>query len=633
MIKLQRSNILYWCLIALIVCISFFFFSLRFYPLLTSDDTLNILMAFYYKLPSDFYCWGQDRGGTLIPLISQIFIKIFHFSPISAVSLSNYLVLFLGFIGYTSLFKKKSSKILFAILWFLPFERFLGLLRFPLGVEYSLIGFSIFLLSFVRTEESFFKFKNQVLIIMTVIVLILTVWASDVAVFTIIILFSVLLFFSFKEKINKRFILFSVVYFVIGAVACRFFISYAKSFANAVNQNYLTLNSFSQVKEAFLIVLKNIIDILSFKIREPLVGVWSWLVLSLFATIPFLLISVPGFAKKLLSNKWFVFFIADFLMFNAILLLAKWVLLNKMGVWYFVPVYFTLAAFVLLIYDTVTVNNFKVKLFKVLLVATFVLGAVSPFISMKFYVPGTLRPYADVKRELNVLGKSGFIGEFWNSYVSSCSNPEIIIATPHDKSSVRNPELVDKVFENENIYLIKDMWLDSFPDTIVQFGHLLVREGQSFKMGDCEINKYRKAKSFFKFDVQDLMLNKSLLVYDDEINRQVFYIPYSCDTCKQQFVVKTVPFTLKSGDYLLSYNLKVENFVDETASVYFEVTSDWGNTKIFELFTYPKDYLSEGYNNFNIEFSLETTKSNVEIKVYYHGNCDFYFSGITLAEK
>ncbi len=590
-------------------------------------------MAFYYKLPSDFYCWGQDRGGTLIPLISQIFIKLFHFSPILSVSLSNYLVLFLGFIGYSSLLKKKSSKILFAILWFLPFERFLGLLRFPLGVEYSLIGFSVFLLSFFCTEKSFFNFKNQILIIMTVIVLILTVWASDMAVFTIIILFAVLLFFSFKEKINKRFILFSAVYFVVGAVACRFFISYAKSFANAVNQNYLMLNSIGQVKEAFLIVLNNIIDILSFKIKEPLVGVWSWLVILLLASIPFLLISVPGFVKKLFSNKWFVFFIANFLMFNATLLLAKWVLLNKMGVWYFVPVYFTLAASVLLIYDTIPVRNLKVTVFKILFITMLIVGAISPFISMKFYVPGTLKPYADVKKELNVLGKSGFIGEFWNSYVSSCSNPEIIIATPHDKASVRNPELVDKVFENENIFLIKDMWLDSFPDTIVQFGHLLVREGKSFKMGDCEINKYRKAKGFFKFDVQDLILNKSLLVYDDEINRQVFYIPYSCDTCKQKFVIKTRLFSLKAGNYLLSYNLKVENFVDEAASVYFEVTSDWGNTKIFELFTYPKDYLSEGYDNFNVEFSLEKAMSNVEIKVYYHGNCDFYFSGITLAEK
>ena len=65
----------------------------------------------------------------------------------------------------------------------------------------------------------------------------------------------------------------------------------------------------------------------------------------------------------------------------------------------------------------------------------------------------------------------------------------------------------------------------------------------------------------------------------------------------------------------------------------YAIRSYYGNTKIFELFTYPKDYLSEGYNNFNVEFSLEATKSNVEIKVYYHGNCDFYFSGITLAEK
>lgn len=304
-----------------------------------------------------------------------------------------------------------------------------------------------------------------------------------------------------------------------------------------------------------------------------------------------------------------------------------------MGVWYFVPIYILLVLVVLLIYDLILWTSFINKMFIVVLICTSIIGAATPVVYMKFYRPKTLKPYADVKRELNVLGKSGFIGEFWNSYVSSCSNPELILATPHDKGNVRNFELVNKVFENENIYLIKDMWLDSFPDTITQFGHLLIKDGQPFIMGDCELNKYRKAKSFYKFDIEDLVLNKSLVVYDNEINKQVLSIPYSCDTCKQQFVIKTMPFNLNSGNYSLSYNLKVENFVDETASVYFEVISDWGNTKIFELFTYPKDYPSGEYNNFKVEFNLETAKSNVEIKVYYHGNCDFYFNGITLTEK
>ena len=106
------NRLSYYLAVFTIIIISFFLYSSNFYPLLCSDDALNILMAHYYKLPADFYCWGQDRGGTLIPLISQVFIKIFHFSALTSVSLSNYLILILGFLCFSSLFKTKYGKLI-----------------------------------------------------------------------------------------------------------------------------------------------------------------------------------------------------------------------------------------------------------------------------------------------------------------------------------------------------------------------------------------------------------------------------------------------------------------------------------------------------------------------------------------
>ncbi len=612
------------------MCISFLFFSLRFYPLLTSDDTLNILMAFYYKLPSDFYCWGQDRGGTLIPLISQIFIKILHISPISAVSISNYLVLFLGFIGFSALFKKKSSKLIFAIAWFFPFVNFLGLLRFPLGVEYSLLGFSIFLLRSVSTKHSFFYLKNQIYLVIAIFILILSVWVSDLAIFSILLLIIIIFFFLFKEKVSRKFILYSGIYTFIGFLIGGLFIKYAKSFSDVAIQNYVSLNNLTEVGESVSIVAKNILNILLFNTKELWVGIWSWLAIVLLSWTIIISIKTPGFFRKIISNKWFLFFIADIVLVSGILFLSKWVLLNNMGVWYFVPLYITSTLSIIMIFDVLPNNGIKSQIFKIVLIATVVFGAITPIISMKFYIPKTLKPYADVKRELNVLGKSGIIGEFWNAYVSSCSNPELIIATAHDKSDVRKYELVDKVFENENIFLIKDMWLESFPDTISQFGRLLMKDGQSFKLGDCILNKYAHIKSYLKLETSDLILDNSMLIKNSESGRNILFIPYSCDSCKQKFVAKTHLLELGVGDYKLSCNLKLENFANQTETVYYVVTSDWGNNKIIELFTFPKDYIKSGYNNFEIEFATDIELHNVEIKVYYHGNCDFYFDNITL---
>jgi hypothetical protein len=39
------------------------------------------------------------------------------------------------------------------------------------------------------------------------------------------------------------------------------------------------------------------------------------------------------------------------------------------------------------------------------------------------------------------------------------------------------------------------MWLESFPDTLEQFGRVLVKKGDSFKLADCVINRYEVINS------------------------------------------------------------------------------------------------------------------------------------------
>lgn len=103
---------------------------------------------------------------------------------------------------------------------------------------------------------------------------------------------------------------------------------------------------------------------------------------------------------------------------------------------------------------------------------------------------------AKVLDEFQHMGKIGVISEYWNSYVTSCINPELIKATPHDQTyAVRNMQIVDEVFAQPNIYVIRDMWMDSFPDSLTQFNRTLTRSGNEFKMGDCFVCKYDLVKN------------------------------------------------------------------------------------------------------------------------------------------
>lgn len=104
----------HWVCIIFIAIISFFFYSYLRYPLLNSDDAWVVLMAHSFHLPEDLFYWNQSRGGNIVPLIAQTCIKLFNFRAITAVSMSEYLLLFIGVTCFSSLFRNKIFKIMLA---------------------------------------------------------------------------------------------------------------------------------------------------------------------------------------------------------------------------------------------------------------------------------------------------------------------------------------------------------------------------------------------------------------------------------------------------------------------------------------------------------------------------------------
>ena len=487
-----NNKLFYYLALVLIVSLSFSYYSSNFYPLLNSDDALNILMAHYYSLPHDFYCWGQDRGGTIIPLISQIFIKIFKLSALTSVSLSNYLILILGFIGFSSLLKTNYSKLLLAIIIFLPYLKFIDILRFPIAVGYSLIVFSIYIINKLDKNVSKISLKNHLLLTLLALIYIAAIWASDLAIVTIAILLFILLIYNYKER--RKFIFNKIYgyYFIFGSIACFTFIKVAKSYSTVKVGNYLFINKLSDILKAFNIVKDNLIEILTFQTTEFFVIIYTYCVLLLVIVLLIMLYKQKRI-KDLLANKWFSFFFLDLVGVFFVFLISTWVLANGMGRWYFVATYISFSMVILIAVECLQKNKIQ-KMIKWFLVLTVVIGSVSTFYSLKYVCPKTLRPKAEECSELLPLGKIGIIGDFWNSYILSCPNPDLIIATQNDLSPVRNPVIVNYVFKCDNIFIIKDSGIISYPDTMIQFGHKLVKDGNEFLLAGRTMCKYRNIK-------------------------------------------------------------------------------------------------------------------------------------------
>ena len=161
-----------------------------------------------------------------------------------------------------------------------------------------------------------------------------------------------------------------------------------------------------------------------------------------------------------------------------------------MGRRYFISTYISCSIIILLLVEHLTINKKDLKRLKLFIVLTVVICALSNEYHFKFVSPQTTKPIIKIVSEFKELGNIGLIAEYWNAYVSSASDPMYIKATPHDKDAVRNFKLVDEVFLQPNIYVIRDQWMEYFPDTLIQFNHVLLKNGNQISIANCMICKY-----------------------------------------------------------------------------------------------------------------------------------------------
>ncbi len=588
-------------------------------------------MAHYYKLPNDFYCWGQDRGGTLIPLISQIFMKVFNCSSLISVSLSNYFILILGYIGLSSLIKSNYYKIILAIIWFLPFQRFIDIVRFPIGVEYSLLGLSIFLICKLEYNNNLKWFIKHILLILIVSIFTISVWVSDLAIVSITILLFVLFLFYFLK--NKKFKIDKIVlsYIFIGATFCYIFIKFAKSFAVTKTENYISINGINEVKNAMLLIKEAFWKNLTFSTNETFVSIYTYLAILFIFSFVFIILKKKMFIH-LISNKWIVFFLTDFVVIFTVLLLSSWVLANGMGRWYFVATYISLSMSIILALDNIELS-YKIKLLRWSILLLAMIGAISPIYTMKVDRPKSLKPMVDVVGEFKQLGEIGVIADFWNSYIISCPDPELIKATPNDQSGVRNQEIVDMVFERENIYVIKDMWMKTFPDTLEEFGYVLLKEGNQFRLGGCDVCKYAKTKTHKIFSLQKLKYSDSQVVLDSISDEKKLFVSADCDSCKERFIIYGPYIPIGIGEFTVSFNIKANNFKNANPIALLDVVADWGTTKLAEIKIYKEDFPINDYTYIDLDFETSKRYNNIEFRIYYYGNANLYFDQIVLKEK
>ncbi|MBK8506980.1 MAG: hypothetical protein IPL46_35290 [Saprospiraceae bacterium] len=311
----------------------------------------------------------------------------------------------------------------------------------------------------------------------------------------------------------------------------------------------------------------------------------------------------------------------------------NWVLLNEMGRRYFSCLFISVVLTTLSFLD----GQFPIRQrYKIVVLILVVLSMASAL--ENFYYPSTKKAKIDYVKEINTLEPAGIIGDYWNSYVYSSLDPRDIVTTPHDNSIYRNIKLVEMALSQPNLYLVKDMWLTEFPDTIRQFGRHLIRSGQSFHLGDSDFCRYQVGTNFYNFSYRPFIPTSLLIkarsnsrhildatklqfngytVYDSlsSLKQTIQLAPYSDANHSTSVIAK---LDLNKGKYSVLLNLRLaEPMMDTGEQVHSCTISGQADTYLIKNIE-ESELRSSEYSKVSIDIEIKRSEDQIKIEL---GNC------------
>ena len=485
-------RIIEYAILLIIICISFFLYSSQFFPLLNSDDGVTILMIHDFNFKTDLYFWGQDRYGSILPLVGQFFHKGLGFSCVLSESFSHYLIISLGFFSLVSFLKDYKLKIALALVWFFPPFHMLDFLRNTLGIEYSLICISLY---FIKKTYTVRRQNNKRLLFyfLSMISLSFALWVSDLAVVTIllIVLFAAAYKFFFSGKKSLfRWDADDYKYLLITAftlIATIIFIIVAKRFSEK-SVGYFGLANLAEMKASAGRTLISLKEILLFQANEPGTSFYCY---GIFFLIVLIITGTNLFKIDVRKELLILFFLTQAAALLIAVLISNWAYQCEVGRRYFVSVYAAFWTGLLLMIDSEKPVYSRVYTIQILLLfVTLLTGGLGAQYNIRKVWPGTPVPTVRQLEDFKNMGNIGIVANYWNSYLIACTDPDHIVATPHQGDNPRNKKLIPEVFSQDSIIVIRDGWLEEFPEYLNQFGYRLKRAGEEQFIDGCYTCKY-----------------------------------------------------------------------------------------------------------------------------------------------
>jgi hypothetical protein len=498
---------------------------------LNSDHAIHVLMTQDLVLPNDLYYWGQDRLGSIVPILAHGIMRVFSLSPVVAVSISQYFFLLLGFFAFASLIKNIGLRVVFALVWFLPLVAMTELLRIsqPYGPQMAFVGWAVVFAQRLSESAPLKPSTRQGLIAAVTLSWFTSIWISDFSVLLAVIFAAVVLFSTYRQTASNpdlkglaRFNLTRLDLLNVGSLSLLSiaFILLAKSSAYS-RRSYETFNSLSQTLAVVSSLWNSAFQTLTFRSNpalSPLEHVnFAGAIHAILVGVMVIYVSriVWSLRRAATSSRWTVFFLISGIVSLAVLPWIHWIYNDGIvNLRYFTVVYVCFWAAAILFADGLWRSGFQISGLKDATVKQLGILLIGTALFASWTLPDRVfelkQPPSTIEKlqPLVSLGRVGFIGEYWASYTLCSVNPAqltciskdnrgkspcppTLVKRPIRKNGTRCIRCIPKVLAADTIYLVKEKWLSAFPPEIEQYRRCLTQVGEPRKVGEYTIAPYK----------------------------------------------------------------------------------------------------------------------------------------------
>lgn len=452
------------------------FFAPVFDPFLNADHAIHVMMASHFSFDHSLYYWGQDRLGSLLPLLSYPLATLIH--PLWAVSIVQAFLLMATWYFWSRFISRDWLRVLLALLLLFP-PVFFGALV-DIGQPYTpqlMLWGAAFCLYRRNTDSAPVLFVSFLL-------LMLSVWVSETSWGALMVFVGWVIYRDInrtEEPVKKPVILFlqrRIVPMLAAFVPGLMLILAAKKNSTRIpeysEQMFNTPGELMTLLKEMSVNMSNyLVDL---NVNSPLQ--WPGIVLLGLAFLA--LLCLPLFLGDMRKDRKTILLLLWCLIVIQLtgILAAHWTLMIDYRSRLFSHVFFLLV-FVLLLYaDQITNANWRKAVAIGLVIMGLSLGGWHLYLSVNQMTSrGLGNTLAMDARDFPVQENTTFIGNYWYVYLLGAYHPDNVNYLPHEGDYVRYSGFRDGAFEANQVVLIANDWLKNFPEEIVQYGEVLHKSG------------------------------------------------------------------------------------------------------------------------------------------------------------